>query len=293
MKIREGFTGQRSAVVPKLILDMAAGDPILDALHITALGYYPKAENHFRTRRQPIADYVLIYCVDGEGWFEFSGDRHRVPANAFFILPAGLPHAYGADPARPWTIYWIHFQGSLAEAYAYTPGKVTRINPTSNSRIRERNDLFEEIFAALDRGLTPDSIRYASALFHHYMATLRYLPEYRGVIGTGDEDDIVDATIHFLEENVEKCLTLQEMAEYAGLSASYLSAVFKKRTGHAPLTYFNHLKIRQACRLLTDTDMKVNMICHKVGISDPYYFSRLFSKVIGMSPSEYRRRSEI
>ena len=293
MKIREGFTGQRSVVVPQIILDMAAADPILKELYITAMGYYPKAEGHYRNRTEPIHDHVLIYCVDGAGWFEVAGSRHKVPSNSFFILPADQPHSYGADFSRPWTIYWIHFQGELAAAYSVSSEPVCRITPSQNSRIRERNDLFEEMFSSLDRGLTSDSISYASALLHHYIATLIYLPEYRGQPGSGDQHDIVDATIHFLEENVEKTLTLDQMAEYSGFSASYLSAVFRRRTGQAPLTYFNHLKIRQACRLLTDTDMKMNSICHKVGISDPYYFSRLFSKVIGMSPSEYRRRSQI
>lgn len=293
MKQREGFSGQRSVVVPQIIIDLAGRDPILSALHITAMGYYPKANNHFRSRETPIDDFVLIYCVDGSGWFDLHGSRHEVPANSFFILPAGTPHAYGADATDPWTIYWIHFQGSIANAYASTHDEIRMISPTSNSRIRERNSLFEEIFSSLDRIVTPDSIRFASALLHHYLATLRYLPEYRGVTGERDQDDIIEATIHFLEENINKSLTLHQIAEYSGLSASYLSSVFKKRMGSAPLMYFNHLKIRQACRLLTDTNMKMNTICHKVGISDPYYFSRLFSKVIGMSPSEYRRRSEI
>ncbi len=293
MKIREGFTGQRSVVVPQFILDIASGDTILRALHITAMGYYPKACNHFRKREHPIDDFVLIYCIDGEGWFEVLGEKYRVPSNSFFILPAKFPHSYGADAVRPWTIYWIHFQGSLASAYSQLHGKIGVIDPSSNSRIRDRNNLFEEIFTTLDRGLNADSLRYASALFHHYLATLILLPEYRAGTGNADPDDIVDAAIHFLEENVEKNITLQQIADYSGLSASYLSAVFKKRTGHSPISFFNHLKIRHSCRLLTDTDMKMNTICHKVGISDPYYFSRLFSKIIGMSPSEYRRRSEI
>lgn len=293
MKVSEGFTGQRSIVVPPVILEMADGDPLLQALRITAMGYYPKAKNHFRTRQTPIMDYVLIYCVDGEGWFEIEGETYKVGANSYFILPAGAPHSYGADLSYPWTIYWIHFQGSVAPAYALLPERVCRTRPAFGSRIRERNDLFEEIFTTLDKGLTIDSIRFASALFHHYLATLRYLPEYRGMTGVGETDDIVEATLHFMEENLEKSLTLRQIADYSGFSSSYLSAVFRKRTGYAPLTYFNHLKIRQACRLLTDTNMKMNTICHKVGISDPYYFSRLFSKVIGMSPSEYRHRSEI
>lgn len=293
MKIREGFAGQRSIVVPQLILDMTETDSLLSALHITAMGYYPNAENHYRSRETPIEDYVLIYCVDGSGWFGIKGVKHEVPTNSFFILPAGEPHSYGASINHPWTIYWIHFRGTLAPAYAFLPDKIYQIQPTSNSRIRDRIDLFEEIFSTLDKDLTPDGVCYSSALLHHYLASLKYLPQFRENTGIAENDDIIDATIHFLNENVEKGLTLTEIAEYSGFSPSYLSAVFKKRTGFAPLTYFNHLKIRHACRMLTDSDMKMNTICHKVGIKDPYYFSRLFSKVIGMSPSEYRRRSEI
>ena len=65
--------------------------------------------------------------------------------------------------------------------------------------------------------------------------------------------------------------------------------LFKKQTGHSPLTYFNLLKMQQACLLLDTTDMKINQICYKIGIEDTYYFSRLFSKIMGMSPREYRK----
>ena len=70
---------------------------------------------------------------------------------------------------------------------------------------------------------------------------------------------------------------------------SIMSGLFKKKTGHSPLTYFNLLKIQQSCQLLDTTDMKINQICYKIGIEDTYYFSRLFSKIMGMSPREYRK----
>lgn len=52
---------------------------------------------------------------------------------------------------------------------------------------------------------------------------------------------------------------------------------------------FDHPKVKMACELLQQTDMKVNQICHKIGIADSYYFSRLFSKTMGVSPRAYRK----
>ena len=93
-----------------------------------------------------------------------------------------------------------------------------------------------------------------------------------------------------VKENIEKDLTLEELASVSGFSVSHFSMTFRKETGHSPLTYFNLLKIRKACMLLDSTDMKMNQICHKIGISDPYYFSRMFSKVMGISPRDYYRK---
>lgn len=87
-------------------------------------------------------------------------------------------------------------------------------------------------------------------------------------------------------------MTLKEIAEFSGLSPSRLSAVFKDRTGHSPLNYFNFMKMRKACELLDNTKMKLNQISLKLGIDDQYYFSRLFSKIMGSSPKAYRERQK-
>lgn len=97
-----------------------------------------------------------------------------------------------------------------------------------------------------------------------------------------------ELAIHYMKENIEKHLTLQDIATQIGYSSSHFSMLFKKKTGHSPLTYFNLLKMQQACLLLDTTDMKINQICYKIGIEDPYYFSRLFCKIMGMSPRKYR-----
>lgn len=149
------------------------------------------------------------------------------------------------------------------------------------------------MFATLDMGYERENLRYASSLLHYYLASLRYLQQFRNAKHVDnsdkmDDNSIVAAAIHYIKENMEKPIKLKDIVNYLGYSESHFSMLFKKMTGHSPLNYINLMKIKEACALLDHTDMKINQICHKIGISDCYYFSRLFSKTMGLSPKEYR-----
>lgn len=291
MKIKDGFKGEQSIVLPKAIIKLMEDDPLTSPIYITDIGYYPKALHHYRSRTEPINQYVFIYCVDGKGWFEINGKHYDVKANQYFILPAGVSHTYAADKTKPWTIYWIHFYGSLAPYYAVDCISPLDVTPSMASRINARINLFEEIFNTLKSSFALESIRYAMASFNHYLASLRYIQQYRDADKASSNDiDIINVITHYFDENIERHLTLKEIAEFSGLSPSRLSAVFKERTGHSPLNYFNFIKMRKACNLLDNTQMKLNQISLKLGIDDPYYFSRLFSQTMGISPKAYRDR---
>ncbi|RKX40274.1 MAG: AraC family transcriptional regulator, partial [Verrucomicrobia bacterium] len=74
----------------------------------------------------------------------------------------------------------------------------------------------------------------------------------------------------------------------AGQSVSHYSKLFKYRTSQSPMACFLQLKIRKACELLDQTDQSVKAIAEGLGYDDPYYFSRLFKKIQGCSPTHYR-----
>ena len=267
MKIKSGFNGERSLVLPRVIIDAMENDPMTSLLHITDIGYYPKALHHYRRRDPPIDQYVFIYCIDGTGWFELNGTKYEVTENQYFILPPGVPHTYAASDDNPWTIYWVHFKGTKAK-HLELP--------------------LREVFTTLNDSFAMENIRYAVSAFHYFLESMRYFKLYRRVGNQKHDSDVIESTVHYLEENIERHLSLEEIADYSGFSSSYLSAMFKKRTGYSPLTYFNLLKIRKACALLDTTDMKMNQISFKLGFEDQFYFSRLFSKIMGMSPKAYR-----
>lgn len=274
-------------MLPPAIVELEEQDDFCQGLFITDIGYYPKAEHHHRIREKGVGQYVLIYCVDGSGFYVVDGKRHEVKKNQYFILPIGKPHEYGSTEGHFWTVYWLHFCGKAAHVFAEGAATPQTINVTMQSRISERINIFDEILTTLHFGDSIEDLRYASSLLSHFLASMRYLGQFRRA-KTGAEKDIVEQAIHYMRENIENRITMAEVLRYVGYSQSHFSTVFKKKTGMSPLSYFNRLKVEHACQLLKTTDLKVNMICYKVGIEDPLYFSRLFSKVMGMSPTDYR-----
>lgn len=299
---KDGFLGERSVVLPTSIVEMEENDPLVSSLFITDIGYYPMAEHHHRIRTEGINQYVLIYCIDGNGWYSLRGKTYQVASNQYFILPAGIPHEYGATEGERWTIYWVHFRGEHADIYAEGADKPQDVRVALNSNINNRNNIFEEILSTLHDGEGIEDLRYASSLLHYYLASLRYLRQYRNTaryntdnsnlsFSNNKNKEVVDAAIHFMKENIERRITLQDILDYVGYSSTHFSTLFKRQVGDSPLAYFNRLKIEQACHMLQTTNLHINQICYKVGIEDSLYFSRLFSKMMGMSPSDYRERS--
>ncbi len=285
---KDGFLGERSVVLPPMLTQLEEQDELCRGLFITDIGYYPMAEHHHRIREQGVNQYVLIYCVDGCGFYVVDGKRYEVRKNQYFVLPAFKPHEYGTTEGNQWTIYWVHFRGICAHIYAEEAATPQDINVTQNSRISDRISIFEEILTTLHHGNGLENLRYASSLLHHFLASMRYLSQFRRAKSGEHDMDIVQQAIHYMRENIERHIVMDDVLRYVGYSQSHLSTVFKKKTGQSPLAYFNRLKIERACHLLKTTDLKVNQICYKVGIEDSLYFSRLFSKMMGMSPTKYK-----
>ena len=91
-----------------------------------------------------------------------------------------------------------------------------------------------------------------------------------------------------MKENLDKCFSINELASNLKYSVSHYSDLFKKKTGVPPMHYFNQLKIQKSCQYLYFTNLTIKEIGFKVGFDDPYYFSRMFKKLMGLSPVNYR-----
>ncbi len=94
----------------------------------------------------------------------------------------------------------------------------------------------------------------------------------------------------YMEENYsDPGLTLESLCAYLGVSAAYFSTVFKKETGKTFVTYLTDLRMREARRMLEEGDEKTYIIAERCGYEDPNYFSYVFRKQFGLSPSKFRK----
>ena len=100
----------------------------------------------------------------------------------------------------------------------------------------------------------------------------------------------VTAVIRYMYRHLDENLSLGTLAEEFELSKSYLNLIFQKATGHAPMDFFQELKMKEACKLLRSTELYIYQVGQRLGYQDPYYFSRIFRKVVGVSPTEYQEK---
>ena len=246
-RIKEGFKGERIVVLPGFLIEELKRDPLGRELYITDIGYYPHAGFHYCERKEEDSnEFVLIYCVEGEGWFELDGKRYDVGANQFFILPKYKAHAYGSKAENPWTIYWIHFDGAKAAFFSVGFSKPHDISPAEHSRIKERLMLFEEIYASVSSGYNKNYMLYATTSLFHFLGSMKFLGEYRECrfAGVQEKRDVVQRAIHFMQENLNKKIRLTDIAREVKLSPSYFSNVFEDKTGSPPLRYLGYLRIQ-------------------------------------------------
>jgi AraC-like DNA-binding protein len=288
---REGFKGQQAIVLPVFIQEECKLNSLTKLLYTTDIGSYPEARYHFRERNEGSDQHILVYCLEGSGWLEVNGNRQLVGIDQYFVIPAQMPHRYGASNATPWSIRWLHFSGEKADLFVDPVVRVKEIESSEPSRFRDRLQLFEEIYRSLTMGYSRENLEYSSVCLWHFLGSFVYSSQYQRIREI-QKHDIIEKSVLYMQEHVDKPLNLNELASHCGYSVSHFSMIFKKKTTRSPIEYFLGLKIQKACQMLDFSSMRVQEIASELAFLDQFYFSRLFRKMIGVSPVEYRKKKK-
>ncbi len=289
-----GFKGELIIEVPKVAITQCQKLPLINGLFISRLGFYPKAMDHYFQRPTGISQVILLYCTDGKGWLQFKKSKVMLKAGQVYLIPAGRSHAYGADTENPWTIYWFHLLGSQCnESVKAIMGAGKTAKGVQVGLSEKRDAIFKQIAAAFLKGYSAANLLFANLLLQYYLASFVVPEQFLQQPLPAKAPNASDKAILFMQQNLSRQITLANIAEAAHLSVSFFSRKFKHDTGYAPIEYFNYLRIQQACQLLHFSELRINEVASKIGIDDPFYFSRLFREQMGISPVAYRKEEGV
>lgn len=275
-----------SVIIPDQIIKSYLNNPFLDNVMLTKYGYYPEAKGHY-IKRNGIEEYILIYCVDGQGMVEVDNNIFIIKKGQAFIINKYVPHSYSADDKKPWSIYWCHFTGNgvpLLLSYIYKDRIFSPLNLGYQGRIQE---YFEGIFRSF-------SIEYSQLeLMRGAELLVQILHEFIIILDNSSKNkkkfEDIQLVIEFMQNHIEQKCTLDFLSSHIGLSKYHFVRKFKEYANYSPLEYFNRLKIQYASELLTNTNLTVTEISNKLQFSSPYHFSKQFKEVSKYSPTEFRK----
>ncbi|AWY00121.1 transcriptional regulator [Marinomonas primoryensis] len=272
-------------VLPRPIVSELSQHNLSKDIYPLAMGYYKNAAGHRMSRNQH-DDYLLIYCVSGEGFLRIDQQDYRVSAGDLLVLPKNGIHSYRADESNPWSIYWLHCDGTLAADY-FQSVEAMPAQPVLSLGLHPR--LVADFEALLD-------MRQSSQLlvaYLHSSSLLRQIMTHIALLKTQmqhhyDKSLNMSAIQSLMLTHLHEKLDIETLAATANLSKYHFIKRYKALTGRTPINDFIHMKIERACHLLDISDQSMAEIGWAIGYEDAYYFSRVFHKVMGISPSRYR-----
>ena len=279
----DGFRDEKYMIVPTESFAEYMEHPLVRAFYLTDVGFFPKAKAHYYEREEGADQYILIYCTEGKGVIEVEDEKYFLGKSDAFCIPRNVCHRYYADEREPWSILWVHFKGDNTKLFPLEERRLVHLN--SRHSDNQMMVLFKLLFKVLERNYNLGNFIYISQVLSLIRAEIYYREK---LDESTTQDRHVTQVIRFMYQNLSGNLTLEDISNQVQLSKSYLNAIFKTHTGRSPVEFFIHLKMQEACKLLKSTDLYVYEVSVRLGYSDPYYFSRIFKKVVGVSPKDYK-----
>ena len=241
-----------------------------------------------------IQHHELILVTGGKGSISIDQKNYPVKEGTLIYLYPDLLHSIEKNIADPISFLSVHFsyaavnfndnRWDVKKAVAMLPLHLVQELKDSY----QVHDVFKKLVESWNAKLPGYEFLTRTLLQQLFIVIFQNLRKQNQNYATSLK---VEKIIQTMQQNIGHKLTLTWLAELAQLSPTYLSRAFKETTGYSIIEYFNKLKIDKAKELLIEGDKKVKEVAGALGFSDEFYFSRIFKKIEGMSPSEYYSRN--
>ena len=232
-------------------------------------------------------DYQLLYIVSGKGHFYFRGEERVVYAGRMVLIQPRQEQRYDYYGEDKPEVYWVHFTGSdvknILRSYNIPMDDPIFYSGASSTY----SYLFKEMIHELQNCKTGYEDLLTMYLCQIFLLVQRTRLEERPTVSTYIQEEMEFARRYF-NEHYNEPISIQEYAESRNMSVCYFQRNFKQIVKHTPMQYLLTIRVNNAASLLETTDYSMAEIAAIVGYEDPLYFSRLFRKIKGVSPRDYR-----
>ncbi len=227
-------------------------------------------------------DYYLLHVTKGALTVRFPDGECRAAAGDTVIFPPKYKYSYRYEGDGDGISYlWSHFTGSHAEFYLSRLG----FFPLPSLRVSHSDAHVGSLFRSMfDIYLREDSFRE-----HDLAALLLQILSHLAQAASNSSKAPLMRSVAYINSSYTEQIPIPRLAAMENLSNSRYHVVFKQVTGKSPSEYITGLRMLHACELLSGTDMPVKQIGILVGYSDSHFFSKIFKKNLGVSPTEYRK----
>lgn len=238
----------------------------------------PGVRNHF----------LLHHIVAGRGIFITCGKEYHLQAGDTFLSCPDATVQYHADTGQPWEYLWVGFGGVDAALYI----EQTDLRPDAPVYTGREGHRLQEMMEEICRG-------YGASLAEELATTSRLYALLAFLVSTAhggqaqaqpqwqEAADCALLVAEYITNHYEAPITVDGLAEYAAVSHSSLYRSFKRRFQMSPKRFLLEYRIERACILLATTKDSIQKISSSVGFEDPFYFSRAFKEIKGLSPRQY------
>ncbi|MCK9479116.1 MAG: AraC family transcriptional regulator [Firmicutes bacterium] len=250
-------------------------------ISVNCCGYQKfKSKNFKKVRERGRVDYQIIYIVKGSGKYFINGAFQDISEGNIIVFRPGEPQIYSYSFETSTEVYWIHFTGYGADNLL-NDLKITNHFIGSKGVVTE---LFKEIINELQIK-RPYYELHANAAFVKLLVLIGRLVT-KGAIDKKEES--LEEIVKIMHTCYNLKWSVSDLADKCNLSKYRFIHNFKKYTGAAPMEFLFKIKIDKARGLLIDSSLNIGEIASVLGYDNPLYFSRVFKKAVGMSPSKYR-----
>ena len=249
-------------------------------IYLFSVGMHDQQPHTVRREGYPYAQ--ILYAANGSGTLVLEGEKLSIPPYSAIFLPAGCPHEYYPE-SDVWDIRWVVPCGSAVDALLSEFGMTSpQIYPLKDIKTLDHH--FRKMHEALIGDQLYGNHRAAGYLYDFLIEFNRLITATQSSYAS----PAVVRAIDYINTNYKRPITMEELCEVSGVSKQHLCRLFRSALSARPMEYIAKKRIQAAKQLLSETDMSVEEIAEETGFCTGSYFTKLFKRYEGLTPSQFR-----